>query len=91
MLESIVIILLTSYFRLISSPLLLHRPYHHLSMDDSHKSAVAELDESLYHLEGPELDFYRRETGIEDKEQLKQHILAVQRKAYEVSWGHFAV
>lgn len=54
-------------------------------MDTKHKDAVAPLDESLYKLEGAELDLYRSETGIQDEEKLKQHILAVQKKAYEVS------
>ena len=49
------------------------------------KGVIASLDESLYKLEGTDLEFYRRETGIDDPEVLKQHILAVQKKAFEVS------
>ena len=56
-----------------------------MSVYHSHRDVVAPLDESLYKLEGEELEFYRRETGIQDEEQLKQHILAVQKEAYEVS------
>ena len=49
------------------------------------QGAVAPLDESLYKLEGADLDFYRCATGVEDEEQLKQHILAVQKRAFDVS------
>lgn len=40
--------------------------------------------EQYYSLKGDELDFFRSQTGIEDEEELKQHIIAVQKKAYDV-------
>lgn len=52
---------------------------------NARKDVVARLDPSLYKLEGESLDFYKRETGIADEELLKEHILTVQRKAFEVS------
>lgn len=42
------------------------------------------LDESLYSLIGEELEFYQSETKIKDEQALKEHILAVQAKAYAV-------
>ena len=52
---------------------------------NARKNVVAPLDASLYRLEGKDLDFYRRETGIEDEELLREHILLVQSKAFDVS------
>ena len=40
--------------------------------------------EKLYSLSGDELRFYQTMTGITDEQQLKDHIIAVQREAYEV-------
>lgn len=42
------------------------------------------LDESLYSLRADESAFFREQTGIADQEELKRHITAVQRKAYQV-------
>jgi hypothetical protein len=42
------------------------------------------LDPSLYELNEEQSKFYKQLTKIEDDEELKQHILAVQREAYEV-------
>ena len=47
--------------------------------------SINSLNESLYQLTGTDLEFYRRETGIDDEEQLKQHVLRMQKKAFEVS------
>lgn len=51
------------------------------SIDEANK-----LEPKFYHLnEDPEaLAFFKRETGIDDDEQLKQHIMEVQAKAYQV-------
>jgi len=49
----------------------------------------AKLDPSYYHLRPDELAFFQRLTGIDDESVLKQHILRVQAKAYEVSAGRF--
>jgi hypothetical protein len=42
------------------------------------------LDPNLYFLTAKETEFYKAQTGIQDDEELKEHILAVQRDAYEV-------
>ncbi len=47
------------------------------------------LDESLYKLDDEELAFVKTHSGIEDEEELKKHILAVQAEAYEVSLENF--
>ena len=43
------------------------------------------LDPSLYNPQQHELEFFKEQTGIEDDEELKAHILAVQKEAWEVS------
>ncbi|KAG1823536.1 uncharacterized protein BJ212DRAFT_688031 [Suillus subaureus] len=43
------------------------------------------LDQSLYNLRPQDATFYKELTGIEDDEALKQHILDVQEKAYNVA------
>ncbi|TFK32152.1 hypothetical protein BDQ12DRAFT_659538 [Crucibulum laeve] len=42
------------------------------------------LDEGFYSLKPHELAFFKSQTGIHDPEDLKQHIIGVQKKAYEV-------
>lgn len=41
------------------------------------------LDESLYTPDDQELAFFRSQTGIDDEQALKDHIISVQRKAYD--------
>ena len=43
-----------------------------------------ELDDSLYKMEEQALEFFRAQTGIEDADELKRHVLAVQAEAYAV-------
>ena len=43
-----------------------------------------ELDPDLYNLQPQEAAFFKQQTGIHDDELLKQHIIQVQTKAYEV-------
>ena len=43
------------------------------------------LDPSLYNPQPHEVEFFKERTGIEDDEELKAHILAVQKEAWEVS------
>ena len=43
-----------------------------------------ELDPDLYNLQPLEAAFFKQQTGIHDDELLKQHIIQVQTKAYEV-------
>lgn len=45
------------------------------------------LEERLYKLRDDEFEFYRKETSIQDAEEIKKHILNVQAEAYAVS-GH---
>ena len=42
------------------------------------------LDPGYYDLQPDELAFFQHLTGISDQDALKQHILNVQAKAYEV-------
>jgi hypothetical protein len=42
------------------------------------------LDENMYSLKEEEIAFYKQQTGIQDDEELKQHVLAVQKEAYDV-------
>ena len=42
------------------------------------------LDENLYCLDGEELAFFRNHTGIQDEQKLKEHIMSIQKKAYNV-------
>ncbi|KAI0662436.1 hypothetical protein C8Q70DRAFT_1088892 [Cubamyces menziesii] len=42
------------------------------------------LDPSLYSIEGDALEFMKASTGIQDPEELKRHILAVQEEAYAI-------
>jgi hypothetical protein len=46
--------------------------------------AKYELDPNLYNLQPEEAAFFKQLTGINDDELLKQHIIQVQAKAYEV-------
>ena len=43
------------------------------------------LDDDFYHLGAEEAVFFKSWTGINDDDKLKEHILAVQRGAYEAS------
>ena len=43
------------------------------------------LDESLYSLEPEEIRFLSEQTGIQDAQELKKHILKVQAGIYSVS------
>ncbi|KAG6908904.1 hypothetical protein DXG01_002884 [Tephrocybe rancida] len=49
------------------------------------KPTISPLDDSFYTMEdSDELTFFKQQTGIQDESDLKEHILAVQAKAYEV-------
>jgi hypothetical protein len=65
-----------------------------MSQDNEAKLLSApKLDPSLYDLNEDQSKFYKQLTKIEDDEELKQHILAVQREAFEVQciqWGRKA-
>ena len=47
------------------------------------------LDPSLYSPTSEEVAFLQMQTGIEDEEELKQHVFAVQREAWSVR--HFNI
>ncbi|KAI0639006.1 hypothetical protein C8Q77DRAFT_24119 [Trametes polyzona] len=42
------------------------------------------MDEQLYALDGKELLFIKAQTGIEDEDELKRHIISVTKEAYRV-------
>lgn len=48
------------------------------------------VDPSLYALAGDDLRFFKAQTGIEDDEELKEHVLAVQKEAYQVRLFDFS-
>jgi len=45
---------------------------------------IPALDERLYDLTDEERSFFRQQTGIQDDDELKAHILQVQAEAYKV-------
>ena len=45
---------------------------------------VLALDERLYDLTDEERSFFKQQTGIQDDDELKAHILQVQAEAYKV-------
>lgn len=42
------------------------------------------LDPKLYNLHGDTLLFFQKQTGIQEEEQLKLHVLDVQARAHEI-------
>ena len=46
-----------------------------------------QLDESLYKLGGDQAEFFKQQTRIVDDEDLKRHVLAVQKEAYDVCFS----
>jgi hypothetical protein len=48
---------------------------------------IIAIDTSLYSLSSEQAAFFKAQTGIDDDEELKRHILEMQAKAYEAS--HF--
>ena len=47
--------------------------------------AYKALDESLYDLNNEERSFLKEQSGIQDDDELKKHVIQVQTKAYKVS------
>ena len=45
----------------------------------------ADLNEDLFQLEDDEREFVTNQTGINDPEELKKHVLQVQKEIYAVS------
>ena len=43
------------------------------------------LDPNLYNPQPHEVEFFKAQTGIEGDEGLKEHVIAVQKEAWEVS------
>ena len=55
------------------------------SMDsDAHHASVLPLDEGFYK---PDSAFFKQQTGIDDDDELKAHLLSIQAEAYQVT--HF--
>ncbi|KAJ7750474.1 hypothetical protein DFH07DRAFT_888089 [Mycena maculata] len=48
------------------------------------------LDENLYKTSDADLAFVKAQSGIQDPDELKKHVLAVQKKAYD-SYGHHCI
>lgn len=42
------------------------------------------FNEELYSLKGEELEFMKKQTDITDEDELKKHVIAVTKEAYEV-------
>ena len=55
---------------------------------NSSRLPAFELDPSLYNPTPEEVKFLKSQTKIEDDEELKQHVLAVQKEAWSVR-SHF--
>ena len=55
------------------------------SPSSSNHSYQVELDDSLYSLDPLEQEFLSSQTGIGDQEELKRHVLRLQKEAYSVS------
>ncbi|KAH7922346.1 hypothetical protein BV22DRAFT_1113934 [Leucogyrophana mollusca] len=51
-------------------------------------SRIPALDERFYSLDAEELEFFKSQTGIDNDEQLKTHIVDVQAKAHEIHPYH---
>jgi hypothetical protein len=49
---------------------------------DAHHQSVPPLDERLYKVDRA---FFKQQTGIEDNDELKTHLLSIQAEAYEVT------
>ena len=52
---------------------------------DAHRQPVLPLDEGLYRLDDTEITFFKQQTGIDDSDELKAHLLSIQAEAYEVT------
>lgn len=50
----------------------------------SDSATIPPVDDNLYNLSGAELDFFKSQTGIDDDEKLRRHILSAQKEAYKV-------
>ncbi|TFY73288.1 hypothetical protein EWM64_g10724 [Hericium alpestre] len=59
-------------------------PDDHLTNLHEIRDKLPPLDESLYNLNEEEVSFYKQQTGIQDDEELKRHIIAIQTEAYAV-------
>ena len=56
-----------------------------MTNEDFDKQVVKHpLNSEFYRLTDEEVAFHKAQTGIRDDDELKEHILAVQRDAYEV-------
>jgi hypothetical protein len=49
---------------------------------DAHHWSVLPLDEGLYKLDSA---FFKQQTGIDDNDELKTHLLSIQAEAYKVT------
>ena len=58
---------------------------HRSMTSDAHRQPVLPLDEGLYRLDDTEITFFKQQTGIDDSDELKAHLLSIQAEAYEVT------
>ena len=49
--------------------------------------AYKALDERLYDLSDEERSFLKEQSGIQDDDELKEHVIQVQTEAYKVDFG----
>ena len=49
--------------------------------------AYKALDERLYDLSDEERSFLKEQSGIQDDDELKEHVIQVQTEAYKVNFG----
>lgn len=65
---------------------LLHTLLHYSAMADpnAHVSPKLELDADLYRPDDNQVAFTKKTTGIQDDDELKEHILAMQKEAFAI-------
>ncbi|KAI9444696.1 hypothetical protein H4582DRAFT_2179306 [Lactarius indigo] len=51
---------------------------------DAHHHSALPLNEGLYRLDSAEITFLKQQIGIDDDDELKTHLLAIQAEAYKV-------
>ena len=76
------------WFRNSASPQIYDEGPINSRMNSFDKILPVDGTEELLQLDGDRLDLFRTATGVEDANDLKKHIVAVQRAAYAVSTPH---
>lgn len=55
-----------------------------LQMSEVPSASVSQLDPNFYRPTEAEVAFFKRQTGIDDDEELKEHIIKIQHEAWDV-------